>query len=117
MTPKQKKLLDYIRYYINKNEYCPSFQEMMEHLGLKSKSGVFRLINGLAERGAIRRLPNRARAIEVVTLPLQAVHNQQIPAEDGVWVFFRTPKILKEILNDKASKRRVVSHKTRMDKS
>ena len=82
---------------INKNEYCPSFQEMMEHLGLKSKSGVHRMINGLAERGVIRRLPNRARSIEVINIPLQAVHHQQIPVENGVWVFYKTPEIIKNI--------------------
>lgn len=91
ITKRQKDLLDYIRHYMNKNEYAPSFQEMMEYLGLKSKSGVHRLVNGLTERGFIRRIPNRARAIEVINLPTMGTHHQQIPVEEGVWVFFRNP--------------------------
>lgn len=93
ITKRQKELLDYMRHYINKNEYAPSFQEMMEHLGLKSKSGVHGLVNGLAERGMIRRIPNRARAIELINLPVNADPKQQLAVEGGVWVFFKNPLI------------------------
>jgi repressor LexA len=65
LTEKQKKLLD----FLGSRETCPSFDEMREALGLKSKSGIHRLIAGLENRGFIRRLPNHARAIELVDSP------------------------------------------------
>jgi SOS-response transcriptional repressor LexA len=65
LTAKQKKLLDYLRSCEN----APSFDEMREALGLASKSGVHRLVNALEERGYIRRMPERARAIELVEDP------------------------------------------------
>ena len=65
LTAKQKELLDYLRG----REICPSFEEMKEALGLKSKSGVHRLISALEERGYIRRAINRARAIELIDDP------------------------------------------------
>mgnify|MGYP000451078322 CR=1 FL=1 len=70
LTKKQKLLLDYIHQETVKNEgVCPSFDEMREHMGLKSKSGIHRLIKALEVRGFIRRIPNCARAIEVIRLP------------------------------------------------
>ncbi len=54
---------------MKKNGVSPSFDEMRDQLGLKSKSGIYRLLDGLEERGYIRRLNNRARAVEVVKLP------------------------------------------------
>jgi len=65
LTAKQKEMLDYLRSC----EKCPSFDEMRDALGLKSKSGIHRLIAALEERGFVRRLANRARAIEVVEEP------------------------------------------------
>ncbi len=69
LTPKQKQLLLYIHDRITATGVPPSFDEMKEALDLKSKSGIHRLIMALEERGFIRRLPNRARALEIVKLP------------------------------------------------
>lgn len=65
LTIKQRKLLDYLKSRLD----CPSYEEMKDALGLRSKSGVHRLISALEERGFIRRLPNLARAIEIVEEP------------------------------------------------
>jgi repressor LexA len=69
LTVKQRELLLFINSRLNESGVSPSFDEMREALDLKSKSGVHRLISALEERGFIRRLPNRARALEVVKLP------------------------------------------------
>jgi repressor LexA len=69
LTRKQHELLLYIDKSLNENGISPSFEEMKEALDLKSKSGVHRLISALVERGFIRRLPNRARALEVLKIP------------------------------------------------
>ena len=69
LTSKQRELLMYIHEKLGETGVSPSFDEMREALDLKSKSGVHRLISALEERGFIRRLPNRARALEVVKLP------------------------------------------------
>ena len=69
LTRKQHELLLYINERISESGISPSFDEMKEALGLKSKSGIHRLITGLEERGFIRRLPHRARALEVMRLP------------------------------------------------
>jgi repressor LexA len=69
LTAKQRDLLLFIDARLKENGISPSFDEMREALDLKSKSGVHRLISALEERGFIRRLPNRARALEVVKLP------------------------------------------------
>ena len=69
LTAKQRELLLFIDGRLKENGVSPSFDEMREALDLKSKSGVHRLISALEERGFIRRLPNRARALEVVKLP------------------------------------------------
>jgi len=66
LTRKQNELLNYIELVIATDGTSPSFEEMKEALGLKSKSGVHRLIAALEERGFIRRLKHRARALEVV---------------------------------------------------
>src|SRR6202171_5859671 len=72
LTKKQHELLLFINKRLGESGICPSFDEMKEALGLKSKSGIHRLITGLEERGFIRRLPHRARALEVVRLPEEA---------------------------------------------
>ena len=69
LTRKQYELLMYIDKSLKKDGVSPSFDEMKEALGLKSKSGIHRLITGLEERGFIRRLAHRARALEVLKLP------------------------------------------------
>ena len=66
LTRKQKDLLDYLTAHAEKSEVSPSFDEMRDALGLASKSGIHRLVSGLEERGYIRRLANRARAIEIL---------------------------------------------------
>jgi repressor LexA len=72
LTAKQRELLLFIHDRLGESGVSPSFDEMREALALKSKSGVHRLISALEERGFIRRLPNRARALEVVKLPESA---------------------------------------------
>jgi repressor LexA len=69
LTRKQQELLLYINRSLGKDGVSPSFDEMKDAVGLKSKSGIHRLITALEERGFIRRLPHRARALEVVKLP------------------------------------------------
>lgn len=69
LTPKQQELLIFIQNRLDEGGVSPSFEEMKDALDLKSKSGIHRLINALEERGFIRRLANRARALEVVKLP------------------------------------------------
>ena len=69
LTKRQYQLLILIEEHLKKNGVPPSFEEMKQQLGLKSKSGIHRLISGLEERGFIRRLPNKARALEVLRLP------------------------------------------------
>ena len=73
LTAKQHELLNFIHERLSKTGVSPSFDEMREALDLKSKSGVHRLISALEERQFIRRLPNRARALEVVRMPEVAV--------------------------------------------
>lgn len=69
LTKKQHELLMYIHDCLEKRGVSPSFDEMKLALGLKSKSGIHRLITALTERGFIRRLPHRARALEIRRLP------------------------------------------------
>ena len=69
LTRKQLELLTYIESYLRKYGAAPSFEEMKAALGLKSKSGIHRLVSALEERGFIRRLPHRARALEILKMP------------------------------------------------
>ena len=69
LTKKQLQLLDFINKRMNRDGVPPSFDEMKEALDLRSKSGIHRLITALEERGFIRRLAHRARAIEILKLP------------------------------------------------
>ena len=71
LTRKQSELLTYLSDHMQQHDVPPSFDEMRDALGLASKSGVHRLVSGLEERGYIRRLANRARAIEILK-PLTA---------------------------------------------
>ena len=69
LTPKQYKLLIFINKTIKETGCCPSFDEMKNALGLKSKSGIHALIDALVERNFLRKLPHKARALEVLRLP------------------------------------------------
>src|SRR4051794_36806620 len=74
LTRKQFELLRFIHERLKEAGVPPSFDEMKDALDLRSKSGIHRLITALEERGFIRRLPNRARAIEVIKLPESVAH-------------------------------------------
>ena len=69
LTHQQEKLLQFISDFQNKSNVTPSFDEMKDGLGLKSKSGIHRILSALEERGYIRKLNNRARAIEIMKFP------------------------------------------------
>ncbi|MBW8724913.1 MAG: transcriptional repressor LexA [Inquilinus limosus] len=90
LTRKQQELLLFVHRRLEADGVSPSFDEMKDALSLKSKSGIHRLITGLEERGFIRRLPHRARALEVLKLPecLKA-DGSAAPAEDDNVVPFR----------------------------
>jgi repressor LexA len=79
LTRKQFELLMFINRRLSEDGVSPSFEEMKEALNLRSKSGIHRLISGLEERGFIRRLPHRARALEVIKLPEET----SIPGASG----------------------------------
>ena len=89
LTSKQHDLLRFINKRLSETGVSPSFEEMKEALGLASKSGIHRLIVALEERGFIRRLPHRARALEVLKLPedldasASAVAGNFAPAPDS----------------------------------
>ncbi len=69
LTSKQHDLLMFIRERLTETGVPPSFEEMKDALGLRSKSGIHRLITALEERGFLRRLPHRARALEIIKMP------------------------------------------------
>ena len=75
LTKKQKNLLIYINKKIRSSGISPSYEEMKNSLNLKSKSGIHRLISALEERGFVKRLAHKARALEVVKLPENASAN------------------------------------------
>jgi len=79
LTRKQHELLCFINDRLSETGVSPSFEEMKEALDLKSKSGVHRLISALEERSFIRRLPNRARALEILRLPDAVKNNAAQP--------------------------------------
>jgi repressor LexA len=91
LTRKQHELLTYIQDRLHDTGVSPSFEEMKEALALKSKSGVHRLISALEERGFIRRLPNRARALEVL---------RTAEAKAGVAAAPKPPVTIPEAAND-----------------
>ena len=82
LTHQQQKLLQFINNFQLKSNVTPSFDEMKDGLGLKSKSGIHRILSALEERGYIRKLNNRARAIEVLKIPKNKTehsNNKSIP--------------------------------------
>ncbi len=85
LTKKQYELLVYIDSHLKETGVSPSFDEMKDALGLRSKSGIHRLITGLVERGFLHRLPHRARALEVLRLPEnfseQPIRRRKTPAD------------------------------------
>ncbi len=92
LTKKQRDLLVFIHDRVADGGVSPSFDEMKDALDLKSKSGIHRLITGLVERGYVQRLPNRARALEVIKFPEGLVDEKPNDAP---------PKVspLKEVIN------------------
>jgi repressor LexA len=89
LTQRQHQLLLFIHGYLRDHGVPPSFEEMRTALRLKSKSGIHRLIKGLEERGYIRRMPYRARALEVTRLPNGARATSDAAAEANVVQFAR----------------------------
>lgn len=83
LTKKQRDLLIYIHNHMQDGDIAPSFEEMKDALGLKSKSGIHRLIRGLEERGYLERLPHRARALEIKKLP-EGFEKQQTQASNDM---------------------------------
>ncbi|MEM8751814.1 MAG: transcriptional repressor LexA [Pseudomonadota bacterium] len=83
LTQKQHDLLRFIHKRVARDGVSPSFDEMKEALNLRSKSGIHRLITALEERGFIRRLAHRARAIEIIKLP-EGIEPAPQPAADNV---------------------------------
>ena len=99
LTAKQRELLQFITVRLEDSGISPSFEEMKEALDLKSKSGVHRLISALEERGFIRRLPNRARALEVIRQPEDLVAAPRVRANANV-VPLRRPEPARQPAND-----------------
>lgn len=86
LTPKQHKLLVFIDEFIKENGHSPSFDEMKDAVGLKSKSGIHAMLSSLEERGFIRKLAHRARALEVVKVPKlesAASHSEKKANDNG----------------------------------
>ena len=102
LTAKQHELLRFIQSRLESTGISPSFEEMKEALDLKSKSGVHRLISALEERGFIRRLPNRARALEVLKQPDSAVASGKpaAPANDTIVPMVKPAAQVAEPAND-----------------
>jgi repressor LexA len=95
LTRKQHELLTFIHDRLAETGVSPSFEEMKEALDLKSKSGVHRLISALEERNFIRRLPNRARALEVLRLPETAIKSAAAPVVPS-----KAPTIVPQAANE-----------------
>ena len=95
LTRKQHELLLFINRRLAEGGVSPSFEEMKEALNLKSKSGIHRLISGLEERGFIKRLAHRARALEVVKLPEETA--VPVPKPSCAKLPFRYQKLLSTV--------------------
>lgn len=102
LTAKQHELIRFIQTRLEETGVSPSFEEMKEALDLKSKSGVHRLISALEERGFIRRLANRARALEVLKQPedVAAAAPRSRPANDVVARVTTPPAATRAFAND-----------------
>lgn len=104
MTEKQDQLLGLIRSYQSARGIPPSRQEMCRLMGQRSKSGIQRLVNGLEERGLVRCIPNRARAIEIVTQDNRPPATV-LSADQALAVILRAEQL--QWLKQEASKARV----------
>jgi repressor LexA len=100
LTAKQRELLQFITVRLEDSGISPSFEEMKDALDLKSKSGVHRLISALEERGFIRRLPNRARALEVIRQPEDSVAAPRSRPSDNVVPLHRPAMARPSVAND-----------------
>lgn len=102
LTAKQHELIRFIQQRLDETGISPSFEEMKEALDLKSKSGVHRLISALEERGFIRRLPNRARALEVIRQPEDSTPTPRAvaAANDAISAVGSRPPAAPEPAND-----------------
>ncbi len=100
LTAKQRELLIFIQNKLEESGISPSFEEMKDALDLKSKSGVHRLISALEERGFIRRLPNRARALEVLKQPEDVSASLHAAANDAISNVIQPSKTAPEPAND-----------------
>jgi len=92
LTAKQHELIQFIQLRLEETGISPSFEEMKEALDLKSKSGVHRLISALEERGFLRRLPNRARALEVIRQPGDATPARAAAPSSGNVIQMPAPR-------------------------
>jgi repressor LexA len=92
LTRKQHELLSFLSTRLKETGVCPSFDEMKDALSLKSKSGIHRLISGLEERGFIRRLPHRARALEILREPEGTAAKRAAPVAQAARAF--DPKVI-----------------------
>jgi repressor LexA len=100
LTAKQHELLLYIQRKLEETGISPSFEEMKDALDLKSKSGVHRLISALEERGFLRRLPNRARALEVLRQPENVTASARAAPANDTAVALTPPRARPEPAND-----------------
>ena len=101
LTAKQHELLRFIQRKLEETGISPSFEEMKDALDLKSKSGVHRLISALEERGFLRRLPNRARALEVLRQPENVTaERKSVPLPDNVVRMPTAPRAAPAPAND-----------------
>ena len=78
LTIKQKKLFDFLLSYYKENKIYPTFEEMKEFLSIKSKSGIYKLLSGLEEKGVIKRFPHKARALLINTHFENETNNEEI---------------------------------------
>jgi repressor LexA len=100
LTAKQRELIVFIQQRLEETGISPSFEEMKEALDLKSKSGVHRLISALEERGFLRRLPNRARALEVIREPGDTTPARSAAVSDNVVAMTPPAPRVAEAAND-----------------
>ena len=111
LTQRQLQLLTYIHTYVREHRVPPSFEEMRNALKLKSKSGVHRLVSGLEERGYIRRLAYRARALEIVRSPHDDPSpNFELPAGSGLAMGLAEGPVAPPDFTDEASSNIVRGH-------
>lgn len=100
LTAKQQELLVFIQRRLDEGGVSPSFDEMKDALDLKSKSGIHRLISALEERGFIRRLPNRARALEVMRMPDALQKETAAPSRPVIAASAAAPRHIPIAAND-----------------